>query len=112
MLLEVVQHTSLVSVTQMFRLYQCGVVADIWHIQEKGRAMSIHYIGILARPILGPVLRKLLAQKWDWRATQWFLMAYSVVISISILLFLPETTHCSVSNIISGTGYAKNDLQR
>ncbi|MCJ1282460.1 hypothetical protein MMC26_001783 [Xylographa opegraphella] len=68
-----------------------AVVADIWEITEKGQAMSIYFVGILAGPVLGPVLGGLLTQRWSWRGTQWFMMAYSSLILLLILFGLPNT---------------------
>ena len=68
-----------------------AVVADVWEVTEKGQAMSAYFVGILAGPILGPVLGGLLTQPWNWRATQWFMMAYSSVILLLILFGLPNT---------------------
>lgn len=68
-----------------------GVVADIWRSKEKGKAMSVYYVGILLGPALGPILGGLLTQRWDWRATQWFQMTYGGLILLLVLFLLPET---------------------
>ena len=68
-----------------------GVIADIWDVNERGTAIGIFYLGILATNGLGPVVGGALTQKWGWRATQWFLAIYGGMLFISILFCLPET---------------------
>lgn len=68
-----------------------GTVSDIWEVKERGSAMSIYYLGPLLGPALGPVIGGALAQRWDWRATQWFLTIYGALFLVAILFFLPET---------------------
>lgn len=68
-----------------------GTVSDIWEVKERGTAMSIYYLGPLLGPALGPVIGGVLTQRWDWRATQWFLTIYGALFLVSILFFLPET---------------------
>ena len=46
-----------------------AIFANIWEVKEKGKAMSVYYIGVLLGPALGPVLRFALNQRWSWRAT-------------------------------------------
>lgn len=54
--------------------------------------MSAYYVGILLGPALGPVIGGLLVQRWSWRATQWFQVAYGALILTLISLALPDTT--------------------
>lgn len=68
-----------------------GTVSDIWEVKERGTAMSIYYLGPLLGPALGPVIGGALTQRWDWRATQWFLTIYGALFLVSILFCLPET---------------------
>lgn len=68
-----------------------AVVGEVWEAAEKGRAMSVFYIGVLMGPTLGPVLGGLLVQRWGWRATHWLLTAYGGLILGLILVFLPDT---------------------
>ena len=73
-----------------------AVVADIWEVKEKGQAMSVYYVGLLLGPALGPVIGGALVQRWSWRATQWFQMAYGALILILISFALPETTQKAI----------------
>lgn len=68
-----------------------GTIADLWEVRERGRAMGIFYLGPLCGPLLAPVVGGLLAQRWGWRSTLWFLSAYGALTLILIFLALPET---------------------
>ena len=68
-----------------------GTIADLWDSQERGRAMGIFYLGPLCGPLLAPIIGGALAEKWRWRSTMWFLVAYGAVTVIFILFALPET---------------------
>lgn len=68
-----------------------GTIADLWDVRERGRAMSIFYLGPLCGPLLAPIFGGLLAQRWGWRSTLWFLAAWGAVTVIFILFALPET---------------------
>jgi multidrug resistance protein len=68
-----------------------GTIADIWEVKERGRAMGIFYLGPLCGPLLAPILGGALAEKFGWRATQWFLVVYGSVMLIALIAFLPET---------------------
>lgn len=77
-----------------------GTIADIWDVGERGTAVGIYFLGILATNGIGPVIGGALTETWGWRATQWFLTIYGTVLLASILFFLPETlrTHQPVSS--------------
>jgi multidrug resistance protein len=68
-----------------------GTIADIWEVKERGRAMGIFYLGPLCGPLLAPIIGGALAQGYGWRATQWFLVAFGGVMTMSLIAFLPET---------------------
>ena len=53
-----------------------GTIADVWEPKERGRAMGIFYLGPLCGPLLAPIIGGALAQRWNWRATLWFLVIY------------------------------------
>ena len=53
-----------------------GSIADVWEAKERGRAMGIFYLGPLCGPLFAPIVGGALAQRWDWRATMWFLFIY------------------------------------
>ncbi|KAF5859494.1 hypothetical protein ETB97_002795 [Aspergillus alliaceus] len=68
-----------------------GTIADLWESQERGRAMSIFYLGPLCGPLLAPIVGGALAQRWRWRSTAWFLAAYGGLTVAFIFFALPET---------------------
>ena len=53
-----------------------GTIADIWEPRERGRAMGIFYLGPLCGPLFAPIIGGAVAQRWNWRATLWFLVIY------------------------------------
>ncbi|KAJ5168077.1 uncharacterized protein N7482_003671 [Penicillium canariense] len=68
-----------------------GTIADLWDSHERGRAMGIFYLGPLCGPLFAPIVGGLLAERWGWRSTMWFLAAYGALTVIFIFLALPET---------------------
>ncbi|KAJ5522222.1 hypothetical protein N7527_006337 [Penicillium freii] len=68
-----------------------GTIADLWEPRERGRAMGIFYLGPLCGPLFAPIVGGLLAQRWGWRSTMWFLSAFGALTLIFILFSLPET---------------------
>ena len=68
-----------------------AIIADIWDSRERGRAISVFYLGPLLGPAVGPLLGGILIQAWDWRACQWFLTVYAGLMLLLVLFLLPET---------------------
>ncbi|OOQ87176.1 putative MFS multidrug resistance transporter [Penicillium brasilianum] len=68
-----------------------GTIADLWEPRERGRAMGIFYLGPLCGPLFAPIVGGLLAERWGWRSTMWFLAAYGALTVIFIFFALPET---------------------
>ncbi|KOS40594.1 hypothetical protein ACN38_g8552 [Penicillium nordicum] len=68
-----------------------GTIADLWEPRERGRAMGIFYLGPMCGPLFAPIVGGLLAQRWGWRSTMWFLSAFGALTLIFILFALPET---------------------
>jgi len=68
-----------------------GTIADLWEPRERGRAMGIFYLGPLCGPLFAPIIGGLLAQRWGWRSTLWFLAVYGALTVVFIFLALPET---------------------
>ena len=68
-----------------------GTIADIWEPRERGRTMSMFYLGPLLGPIVAPVVGGVLAQKLGWQSTQYFLAIYGAVILLMLFFLLPET---------------------
>ncbi|MCJ1310068.1 hypothetical protein MMC25_003729 [Agyrium rufum] len=68
-----------------------GTIADIWQPRERGKAMGVFYLGPLMGPLLAPIIGGVLAERWGWRSTQWFLTIFGMVVLIFLLFALPET---------------------
>ncbi|KAF6817045.1 MFS multidrug resistance [Colletotrichum musicola] len=68
-----------------------GTIADIWEPRERGRAMSIFYLGPLTGPLLAPIIGGALSQRFGWQSTMWALAIYGGLVLIMILFCLPET---------------------
>lgn len=68
-----------------------GSIADLFDVFERGRAMSIFYLGPLLGPLIAPVIGGLLTQVLGWQSTMWFLAIYGVIILLMVTFFLPET---------------------
>jgi multidrug resistance protein len=68
-----------------------GTIADLWEPRERGRAMGIFYLGPLCGPLFAPIVGGLLAERWGWRSTMWFLAAYGALTVIFLFFALPET---------------------
>ncbi|GJC98351.1 major facilitator superfamily transporter [Colletotrichum higginsianum] len=68
-----------------------GTIADIWEPRERGRAMSIFYLGPLTGPLLAPIIGGALSQRFGWQSTMWALAIYGGLVLFMILFCLPET---------------------
>lgn len=68
-----------------------GTLSDIFVPTQRGRAMGYFYLGPLLGPLVGPIFGGLIAERWGWRGTQWFLVIISGVIFALVVLFVPET---------------------
>ena len=68
-----------------------GTIADIFEVRERGRAMGIFYLGPLTGPLLAPIIGGVLAERWGWRSTMWFLVIYGSIVLMLLIFALPET---------------------
>lgn len=68
-----------------------GTIADIWEPRERGRAMSIFYLGPLLGPLFAPIIGGALAQGFGWRASMYFLAIFGLIVLIGLFFLLPET---------------------
>lgn len=70
-----------------------GTIADLWETKERGRAMSLFYLGPLCGPLFAPIIGGALGAGLGWRSTQWFLVIYGGATLLFIIIALPETLH-------------------
>lgn len=68
-----------------------GTIADLWEPAERGRAMSIYYLGPLLGPLLAPIIGGALSQAFSWRATMWLLAIFGLILFVLLVFMLPET---------------------
>ncbi|KAI5803511.1 major facilitator superfamily domain-containing protein [Peziza echinospora] len=68
-----------------------GTISDIWEVHQRGKAMGWFYLGPLMGPLIAPLIGGGLTSKWGWRATQWFILIFAVVIFCGLVTSLPET---------------------
>lgn len=75
-----------------------GVIGDITTRAERGGFMGIFQAGLLVPVAVGPVIGGALAGSLGWRSIFWFLMIYSAVFLVVLLILLPETLRSLVAN--------------
>lgn len=68
-----------------------GTIADIFMPAQRGRGMSVFYLGPLLGPLVAPILGGVLVEAFGWRSTMWFLVCYGVLVWCLVLFALPET---------------------
>lgn len=68
-----------------------AAIADIFPVEERGRASGAFFVPILVGPIVAPVLGGFLANAFGWRSTFVLLVALAVPIATFACAVLPET---------------------
>lgn len=68
-----------------------GVIADLFPAAKRGIAISLFSSAPFLGPCLGPVIGGFLGAGAGWRWVEGFLAAFSGVLWIAMLVFLPET---------------------
>lgn len=68
-----------------------GLVGDMITSAERGSYIAFASLGSMLGPSLSPIIGGLISQYLDWHWLFWFLLIFSAVFFLSILLFLPET---------------------
>lgn len=103
-----------IAILYVFRFFQAigvstlsvgmGVIADLFEIKVRGKAVSYFLLGPQLGPVLGPIL-SIIGVKNRWRWIFGFLAFFGAFLLLLILFFLPETLRCMVGN----GSYLKND---
>lgn len=88
-----------------------GTIADVWESFERGRAMGYFYLGPLCGPLLAPIVGGVIAETLGWRATQWALAIYGILIWILIFFALPETLKAK-KDLIAQAAHEANESSR
>ncbi|TEB30734.1 MFS polyamine transporter [Coprinellus micaceus] len=68
-----------------------GVLGDVWHPEQRGRAIAIYSLAPLLGPVLGPVCGGWIAERSTWRWVFWSTSIVDVAVQFLGLLFLQET---------------------
>ncbi|EDN93816.1 hypothetical protein SS1G_09683 [Sclerotinia sclerotiorum 1980 UF-70] len=69
-----------------------GVVADLFPIQQRGKAQAMFVMGPLFGPVLGPVIGGFIAQRAGWRWVYWVLLVACAALSIFYVIVGKETS--------------------
>ncbi|PPQ70272.1 hypothetical protein CVT26_014561 [Gymnopilus dilepis] len=72
-----------------------GVLGDVWHPEERGRAIAIYSLAPLLGPVIGPVCGGWIAERSTWRWVFWSTSIVDVMVQISGLFFLKESRSSS-----------------
>ncbi|KAK5102067.1 hypothetical protein LTS08_004527 [Lithohypha guttulata] len=88
-----------------------GTIADVWESFERGRAMGYFYLGPLCGPLFAPILGGVIGEKFGWRATQWALSIYGVLVLLLIFFALPETLQAR-KDVVAEAATETNDPSR
>jgi len=70
-----------------------AVIGDIYRLEERGTASGIFFGCVLLGPALAPVAGGFAAQYYSWRIMQLALAISGAITLVSVILFLPETSH-------------------
>ncbi len=73
-------------------------MADIVTRAERGKYIGYASMGVTLGPALGPIIGGLLTHYLGWRSIFWFLTIFAGVMTILIVLVLPETSRSVVGN--------------
>ncbi|KAI9029486.1 major facilitator superfamily domain-containing protein [Hyaloraphidium curvatum] len=68
-----------------------GTIADIYRIEQRGRAIGIWTIGPLLGAIIGPVIGGPVSESWGWEYVFAVVAVLTFVLLAAIVLFMPET---------------------
>lgn len=75
-----------------------GVVGDIITSAERGTYIAYASLGAIMGPMVAPILGGVIGQYAGWHWIFWFLMIFSGVVFIPLILFMPETCRNVVDN--------------
>ncbi|XXG99253.1 hypothetical protein Hte_005590 [Hypoxylon texense] len=70
-----------------------AIIGDLFPIEKRGAALSIWALGPLIGPTIGPLVGAFIAGSIGWRWAFWIVLIPSVVITVILAIFLPETNH-------------------
>ncbi|KAI0970658.1 putative MFS transporter [Xylaria arbuscula] len=68
-----------------------GTVADLYEVEERGKAIALFGLGPLLGPVIGPVIGGFVAQYLGWRWTFWLILILAGIISLLAVPLMRET---------------------
>ncbi|KAI1300596.1 putative MFS transporter [Xylaria venustula] len=68
-----------------------GTVADLYEVEERGKAIALFGLGPLLGPVIGPVIGAFVAQYLGWRWTFWLILILAGVVSLLAVPLMRET---------------------
>jgi multidrug resistance protein len=68
-----------------------GVIADLFHPEQRGAASAIYSLGPLFGPVVGPICGGFIGERVGWRWIFWILLITASVLTIGIEIFNRET---------------------
>ncbi|KAG6816603.1 hypothetical protein H0H87_004695 [Tephrocybe sp. NHM501043] len=68
-----------------------GVLGDVWHAEERGKALAIYTLAPLLGPVIGPVCGAWIAERSTWRWVFWSTSIVAATVQVSGFFFLQET---------------------
>jgi MFS family permease len=98
--------------TALFNTVGAGTISDIWAPRERGRAMSLFYLGPLMGPLFAPIIGGGLSQALGWTATMWFLAIFGGIILIMLFFCLPETLARRTPLVLPEPAASTTDVRR
>ncbi|KZV62760.1 MFS general substrate transporter [Peniophora sp. CONT] len=76
-----------------------GVIADIYKLEERGKAMGIFFAACLLGPAIAPPTGGFVAYYWSWRAMQMSMFVTAILAFAVIYMCLPETSQPNARGI-------------
>ncbi|KAH0489678.1 hypothetical protein TgHK011_010096 [Trichoderma gracile] len=70
-----------------------GVIADIFPITERGKAMTIWMLGPIAGPTVSPVIGGFVTETIGWRWVNWLSCIPAAVVVVAMMFLNRETNH-------------------
>lgn len=75
-----------------------ATVSDLCTRAERGTWLGYTTLGVSLGPALGPVIGGLLSEYLEWHAIFWFLLIFGGIVTIIMVVMLPETGRSVVGN--------------
>ncbi len=89
-----------------------AIITDLFTLQQRGRVMGFVQMGFGASQVLGIPIGLYIANKWNWEAPFFMIVALSVCIAIAIAFYLkPVTEHLKLQQNKKAVAHLWNTLK-